>query len=32
MRWRPSPNGDEVVIVTIYKTSKIEKYLRGGTP
>lgn len=24
-------HGDEVVIVTLYKTSKIEKYLRGGT-
>jgi len=24
-------HGDEIVIVTIYKTSKIEKYLRGGT-
>ena len=24
-------HGDEVVIVTLYKTSKIEKYLRGAT-
>jgi len=24
-------HGDEVVIVTLYKTSKIEKYLRGDT-
>ena len=24
-------HGGEVVIVTIYKTSKLEKYLRGGT-
>jgi hypothetical protein len=23
-------HSDEIVIVTIYKTSKIEKYLRGG--
>lgn len=25
------PRGDEIVVVTVYKTSKIEKYLGGGT-
>jgi hypothetical protein len=23
--------GDEIVLVTLYKTSKFEKYLKGGT-
>ena len=24
------PRGDEIAVVTVYKTSKIEKYLGGG--